>query len=221
MFPDSSNVHSLFQISRQMGLELSEIQIQQLLRHLDLLVKWNKIYNLTAIRVREDMLSLHLLDSLIAVPAIHKSVAHTPRKIVDVGSGAGFPGLVIAVAVPDAKIVCVDSVGKKVGFIRQVIAELGLSNASAVHSRIENLPALEADLITSRAFTSLRDFTALTSNHLAPSGVWMAMKGKTPEAEISNLAPRVEVFHVEQLSVPGLLSERCLVWMRVASEPTL
>ncbi len=214
MQPDKSRLDELHGAAEQMGLQLSDNQVRQLLGHLDLLAKWNKSFNLTAIREPTDMLRQHLLDSLAVVPALCRSTSRTARKIVDVGSGAGFPGLSLASALPEATIVCVDSVGKKVGFLRQVIAELGIVNASAEHARIETLTDLNADVVTSRAFASLADFTALTRKHLSPSGIWMAMKGKSPDQEMALLTSDVEVFHVEQLTVPGLQSERCLVWMR-------
>ncbi|MEO8278098.1 MAG: 16S rRNA (guanine(527)-N(7))-methyltransferase RsmG [Ideonella sp.] len=217
MQPEENRLSNLLEASRQLGLALTAHQGIQLIGHLDLLVKWNKTYNLTAIRDPAEMVLQHLLDSLAVVPALRRSTTKASPRILDVGSGAGFPGLTLAAAMPDSQIICVDSVGKKIGFIRQVIAELGLANAKAEHSRIENLPNVDADVITSRAFASLREFTALTRQHLASDGVWMAMKGKVPDEEIADLELSTQVFHVEQLSVPGLESERCLVWMR----PTL
>ncbi len=200
-----------------MGLELDGRQVEQLISHLELLVKWSQTYNLTAIREPTAILRQHLLDSLASVPALLRADP-AYKTIVDVGSGAGFPGLTLAIALPESKVLCVDSVGKKVGFIRQVIAELGIGNAVAAHSRIESLQPIEADLVTSRAFASLADFTKLSRKHLSPSGVWMAMKGRTPTTEVDELDADVEVFHVEQLHVPGVEAERCLVWLRPRAE---
>ena len=121
----------------------------------------------------------------------------------------------MAAVEPAWDVTCVDAVGKKAAFVRQVAGELALPNLHAVHARVESLGAQSFDLITARAFASLSDFTRLTRPLLAPDGVWMAMKGLRPEAEIAALAPDVDLFHVEPLAVPGLDAERCLVWMRL------
>jgi 16S rRNA (guanine527-N7)-methyltransferase len=137
-------------------------------------------------------------------------------RLLDVGSGGGLPGVLIAVLCPGLQVSCVDTVGKKAAFIRQVGAELGLRNLRAEHARVEQLPG-RYDLITSRAFATLADFVALTRERLMPEGLWLAMKGKRPDEEIAALTTDVEVFHVEPLAVPGLDAERCLVWMRLRS----
>ena len=134
-------------------------------------------------------------------------------RLLDVGSGGGLPGVLLAIARPDVQVCCVDTVGKKAAFIRQVAAELRLPNLRAEHARVEDL-ASRHDIITSRAFASLADFISLTRERLAPGGVWMAMKGKSPDDERAGLPDDIEVFHVEQMQVPGLDAERCLVWMR-------
>lgn len=134
-------------------------------------------------------------------------------RLLDVGSGGGLPGVLLAIARPDVQVCCVDTVGKKAAFVRQVAAELRLSNLRAEHARVEDLHT-QHDIITSRAFASLADFIALTRERLAPAGVWMAMKGKSPDDERAALPPDIDVFHVEQIQVPGLDAERCLVWMR-------
>ena len=200
-----------------LGLSLTDAQVQQLLAYQDLLIKWNKVYNLTAVRDPQEMLSHHLLDSLSVLGALQRHAGDRALRIMDVGSGGGLPGVVIAIAAPQHQVTCVDTVGKKAFFIRQVAADLGLKSLAAEHARVENLPAHQADLVTSRAFASLVDFTNLTRQHLKPGGVWMAMKGKHPADELDALslaAPGVDVFHVEQLQVPGLDAERCIVWMR-------
>jgi 16S rRNA (guanine527-N7)-methyltransferase len=133
--------------------------------------------------------------------------------MLDVGSGAGLPGVVIAICCPDMTVHCVDTVGKKAAFIQQVAASLKLLNLRSIHSRVEAL-ADKYDIISSRAFASLPDFTNWSANALAEQGVWMAMKGKHPAEEIHALPDSVNVFHVEQLQVPGLGAERCIVWMR-------
>lgn len=198
----------------RLGLALDADQQARLLAYQALIAKWNRVYNLTAVRNPAEMLTHHLLDSLAVVAPLRRHAGTRPLRILDVGSGAGLPGVVLAIAEPLWQISCVDTVGKKASFIQQVAAELGLRQLRSVHARVEELPAAQADVVTSRAFSSLPDFVALTRSHLAAGGVWMAMKGKTPDAELAALPTNVETFHVEQLTVPGLDAERCLVWMR-------
>lgn len=197
-----------------LGLSLTDTQVQQLLAYQDLLIKWNKVYNLTAVRDPQEMLSHHLLDSLSVLGALQRHAGDRALRIMDVGSGGGLPGVVIAIAAPQHHVTCVDTVGKKAFFIRQVAADLGLMKSlTAEHARVENLPPHQADLVTSRAFASLLDFTQLTQQHLKADGVWMAMKGKHPGEEVQALPSHVVVDRVEPLQVPGLEAERCLVWM--------
>ena len=196
----------------QLGLNLSDHQLDQLLAYLALLQKWNKVYNLTAVRDPAQMLSHHLIDSLSALPPLLRHGA--PARLMDVGAGGGLPGVVIAICCPGTDVTCVDAVAKKATFIQQVAAELKLPNLHGVHSRVEQLSTEPFGLITSRAFASLVDFTSLTRQHLAPGAVWMAMKGQHPADEIAALPADVEVFHVEQLDVPGLDAQRCMIWMR-------
>ncbi len=205
--------------AQALGLALSETQRNSLLAYQALLLKWNKVYNLTAVRDADDITTLHLLDSLAVLPALTRHLAGRAARVLDVGSGGGLPGAVLALMAPSLSVTCVDAVGKKVSFIRQVAAELKLSNLHAEHSRVEALKALPFDLITSRAFASLADFTTLTGHLLAPGGAYMAMKGRVPEEEIADLPPAWTVFHVEQLTVPDLDAERCLVWIQPSSEP--
>lgn len=232
-----------------LGLALDDVALDRLMAYLQLLRRWNAVYNLTALREADQMMSHHMLDCLAVVPAVRRwaedrvalnrtptpvaghdaSQAPTERGlcILDVGSGGGLPGAVLAVAGPTWQVSCVDAVAKKVGFIRQVAAELRLSNLQGLHARVENLAPPEAppgapphrgfDLIISRAFASLADFTRLTRHLLAPGGVWLAMKGRAPLDEQAALPADVDVFHVEQLRVPGLDAQRCLVWMRARS----
>ncbi len=203
---------TLEQAAQQLSLDLSPAQIDQLLAYLALLQKWNKVYNLTAVRDPAQMLSHHLVDSLSAIPPLLRHGA--PARLMDVGAGGGLPGVVIAICCPDTDVTCVDAVAKKATFIQQVAAELKLRNLHGVHSRVEQLSAEPFGVITSRAFASLVDFTALTRQHLAPGAVWLAMKGQHPADEMAALPADIEVFHVEQLVVPGLDAQRCIVWMR-------
>lgn len=206
---------SLQQGLQALDLPLSGERQQQLLDYLALLAKWNKVYNLTAVREPESMLRLHLLDSLAALPPLLKHCAGQPTRVLDVGSGGGLPGIAFAIAAPESlRVSCVDTVAKKARFIAQVGAELGLKNLISEHARVEELDRPPFDIVTSRAFASLVDFVTLTRNLLAPGGVWMALKGQHPADEIEALPADVEVFHVEQLQVPGVDAQRCIVWMR-------
>jgi len=196
----------------ELGLELSDHQLDQLLAYLALLQKWNKVYNLTAVRDPAQMLSHHLIDSLSVITPLQKHGA--PARLMDVGAGGGLPGVVIAICCPGTDVTCVDAVAKKATFIQQVAAELKLPNLHGVHSRVEQLTVEPFGVITSRAFASLVDFTSLTRQHLAEDAVWMAMKGQHPADEIAALPADVDVFHVEQLAVPGLDAQRCIIWMK-------
>ena len=204
-----------------LALGLTEAQITQLLEFLSLLQKWNKVYNLTAVRDPQEMLTHHLLDSLAAVGPLRRHVAAQAGegggavRLLDVGSGGGLPGVVFAICCPDVDVSCVDTVGKKAAFIQQAAVALKLRNLHGVHARVETLTT-PFDIISCRAFASLPDFVTWSRSALAaPHGVWLAMKGKHPEDEIAALPADVAVFHVEQLTVPGLDAERCIVWLRV------
>jgi 16S rRNA (guanine527-N7)-methyltransferase len=196
-----------------LGLQLEPRQSAQLLQYLDLIAKWNKVYNLTAVRDADEMLVQHLFDSLAVVGPLRAHTQGRPVRLLDVGSGAGLPGVVIAICCPEVQVECVDTVGKKAAFIQQAAAQLQLPNLRGVHDRVEHL-SRHYDVISSRAFASLPDFVAWSAHALAEQGAWMAMKGKRPDAEIAELPPEAEVFHVEQLQVPELAAERCIVWMR-------
>ena len=197
-----------------LGCELSAWQADRLERYVELLAKWNQVHNLTAIRNPADMRVQHLLDCLAVVAPLRRHLGNGPARALDVGSGAGLPGVVLAVAVPELQVTCVDAVAKKAAFVTQVAAELGLKNLHAEHARVEQLRLPPFDVITSRALGSLRDLVRLTRPLLKPGGVWMAMKGVHPAGEIAELAQDAEMFHVEPLRIPALQGERCLVWMR-------
>ena len=208
--------------SDQLGLALTAPQMQRLMDYLALLQRWNKVYNLTALRDPDEMLSHHLVDCLAVLPPLRRWLAHANRpnpRLLDVGSGGGLPGVLLALLHPDWTVHCVDTVSKKAGFIRQVAAEQRLPNLESLHARVEAMQPDQGgyDVITARAFASLADFTTLSGHLLASQGVWMAMKGKLPVDELAKLPTSVAVFHVEQLQVPGLEAQRCLVWMRPAS----
>ena len=206
----------------ELALLLDDAQITHLLDYLALIEKWTKVYNLTAVRDPAEMLTHHLLDSLAVIAPLRQQLAALslaesvrPIKLLDVGSGAGLPGIVIAICCPEVAVDCVDTVAKKAAFIRQVAATLRLPNLRGLHARVESLTE-QYDVISSRAFASLLDFTSWSSAALAEHGVWLAMKGKHPADEIAILPAEIVVFHVEQLTVPGLNAERCIVWMRKA-----
>ncbi len=198
----------------QLQLELNDQQVTQLLDYLKLIAKWTKVYNLTAVRDPAEMMTHHLLDSLAAIAPLLRHM--TQGHLLDVGAGAGLPGAVIAICCPAIAVTCVDTVAKKATFIKQVALELKLPNLTGLHARVENI-AQPFDVICSRAFASLPDFTNWSANALSPTGVWMAMKGRHPADELAALPAAVDVFHVEQLQVPGLNAERCVVWMRKKS----
>ena len=206
---------SLIDAALKLGVPLSEAKIELLLRFVALLGRWNATYNLTSIRAPAAMLSQHVVDCLAVIQPLRRQALTEPfsPRVLDVGSGGGLPGVVIAVMCPELQVVCVDTVGKKVAFVRQVAAELALQNLSAEQARVEALDCGKFNVVTSRAFASLSDFAIATRPQLMPGGVWMAMKGRMPNSEIADLAADVTVFHVEQLQVPGLDAERCLVWM--------
>ena len=214
----------------ELGLSLSDGQISMLLGYLDLMHKWSKTYNLTSVRESADMLTHHLLDSLAVIAPLRLRLAELPggarpadegatgvaptrTRLLDVGSGAGLPGVVIAICCPDIWVDCVDAVAKKVAFITHVAGALKLANLRGLHQRVENLSG-SYQVVSSRAFSSLSDFARLSRSLLAAEGIWLAMKGKVPEDEISALPGNAGVFHVEQLTVPGLDANRCIVWMR-------
>jgi 16S rRNA (guanine527-N7)-methyltransferase len=200
-----------------LNLPLSATQQGLLLDYLALLAKWSKVYNLTAVREPESMLRLHLLDSLAALPPLLRHTQGAATRVLDVGSGGGLPGSAFAIAAPELSVTCVDTVAKKTRFITQVAAELGLKNLQSEHARVEEMKVAPFPVITSRAFASLPDFVQLSRSLLAPGGVWMALKGQHPAEEIAALPADIDVFHVEQLQVPGLDAQRCIIWMRLRS----
>ncbi|MFO1244714.1 MAG: 16S rRNA (guanine(527)-N(7))-methyltransferase RsmG [Ramlibacter sp.] len=198
---------------RALGLTLTDAQVGQLLDYLDLIGKWTRVYNLTAVRDPQEMLTHHLLDSLAVVGPLRRQTGGHAVKLLDVGSGAGLPGVVMAICCPEVDVHCVDTVAKKAAFIQQVAATLRLPNLRGVHARVESL-AGPYDVVSARAFASLPDLVNWSARALGEGGVWLAMKGKHPADELAALPAGVQVFHVEPLQVPGLAAERCIVWLR-------
>ena len=200
----------------ELHVSLSDAQVQGLLDYQNLIGKWTKVYNLTAVRAPAEMLTHHLLDSLAAVAPLQKYLQGrglSAPSLLDVGSGAGLPGVVMAICCPNLAVTCVDTVGKKAAFIKHVALALGLPNLSGLHARVETITQ-PFDVICSRAFASLADFAGWSQAALAPGGVWMALKGKHPAEELAMLPSDVVVFHVEPLAVPGLAAERCIIWLQ-------
>ncbi len=210
--PGAVEASVLSAVFTSLGLVADPARLQALTAYLDLLQRWNATYNLTAVRDRSAMLSQHLADCLAVIVPLGR--ARAQGRLLDVGSGGGLPGVVIAALLPEMAVTCVDAVAKKAAFVRQVAGALQLPNLQAVHARAEDLRLPAFDVITSRAFATLDLLVRLTEKHLAADGVWLAMKGRVPAEEIAALPPAIEVFHVEQLQVPTLDAQRCLVWMR-------
>ncbi len=189
-----------------LGLTLPDGAGQKLLAYLALLEKWNRVYNLTAVRDAGRMVSHHLLDSLAAVPHFQGAT------VLDVGSGGGLPGIPLAIARPELQVTLIDSIAKKTAFLLQAKAELGLANLAVVTGRVEDFrPGAGFDEITSRAFSDLREFVGLTRHLLKPGGHWLAMKGLYPHEEIAVLPAGVKVSADHALAVPGLDATRHLI----------
>jgi 16S rRNA (guanine527-N7)-methyltransferase len=194
----------------ELGLALSAEQQNQLLAFRDLLLKWNKTYNLTALRDPAQAISHHLLDSLAILPHIGTG------PLLDVGSGGGLPGIPLAIAQPALAVTMVDTVQKKASFLQQAAIQLGLKNVTAHHARVEQM-AGQYPQISSRAFAELRLFTDLTRHLLAPGGRWLAMKGVSPDDEMAALPADIVVEQIIPLHVPGLDAERHLIILKAGS----
>ncbi|HYD78879.1 MAG TPA: 16S rRNA (guanine(527)-N(7))-methyltransferase RsmG [Paucimonas sp.] len=197
---------------RDLQLDLDDRQLGQLLDYLALLFKWNAVYNLTAVRDPMEMVTLHLLDTLAAVPAFAEA-----RSVLDVGAGGGLPGLVLAIARPDVRVAMIDTVHKKTAFLTQVKAELGLGHVAVHTARVEQLQAPEKfDTITSRAFAELADFVNWSGHLLADGGRFIALKGVEPKDEIARLPAGWKVTDIRALKVPRLNAERHLIFIERA-----
>lgn len=192
------------------GLDISEQTQQKLLAYLALMQKWNKVHNLTAVRDADEMVTLHLLDSLVVLPFIDA------KNLLDVGSGAGLPGIPLALCLPNLQVTVIDSNSKKVSFMRQAKAELGISNLEVLGGRVEDIASTKKfEIIISRAFSDLSLFISLTHHLLDAQGKWLAMKGVYPEAELADLMAKtgVTASKVEVLNVPGLSAQRHLAFL--------
>jgi 16S rRNA (guanine527-N7)-methyltransferase len=192
---------------QRMDLKLSDQVIDQLMAYLDLVEKWNRVYNLTAIRERDEMIKLHFLDSLSILKNVHV------KNILDVGSGAGFPGIVLAITQPELKVTVMDSVNKKTTFMQQVKSELSLMNLDVVNSRVEDYqPTTLFEAVTSRAFSNLKNMMSLTQHTLKKEGVWLAMKSKDVKQELE--AFEKNQYTLIPLEVPFITAERYLVILK-------
>ena len=198
-----------------LALAPDDQQIDQLLAYHAGLVKWNRAYNLTAVRDPLAMIHRHLLDSLAIVPFMPSG------RLLDVGTGAGLPGLVVAMVRPDIEVTCLDSNGKKIRFIRQMILELGLKQVATTQARVESFSAEPYAAITSRAFATLSDMVHWSKHLLAEDGQFVAMKGQYPEAELAELPDSMQVLGVHQLQVPGADGERHLVRLSLSASSAL
>ena len=198
-----------------LSIKLTNEQQQLLLDFMALLLKWNKVYNLTSIRQAEDMLTHHVMDCLAAVAAVMHE-APDAKTLLDVGSGGGLPSVVFAIVCPHLQVTAVDAVAKKAAFIETVAHTLKLPNLKGVHSRVELLEE-KYDLVMSRAFASLKDFTAWSDKALCSGGKWAAMKGKVPEEEMAELPSHIQIQHIQTLEVPGVDAQRCLIWLERSS----
>jgi len=202
-----------------LSIELTKVKQDHILEYLTQLLKWNKTYNLTAIRDPEQALVQHIFDSLAVIAPIRtyfQSKQQTTKTVLDVGSGAGLPGVVIAIMLPETQVTCVDTVEKKMTFVRQVSGVLALTNLAAIHQRVELMDEEAYDIVVSRAFASLKDFATLAGKRAKKDGNLLAMKGKIPHEEIVTLEEQTNwcVKSIESLEVPQLGAQRCLVWMK-------
>lgn len=189
-----------------MGLQNEDLPLQEYLSYIELLAQWNKAYNLTAVRDPEKMLAYHILDSLAILPFIQGN------ECLDIGTGAGLPGIILALARPDTHWVLLDGNSKKTRFVQQAVLALNLKNVEVIYSRIEHYePENRFSTIVSRAFTSLAAFFECSHRLLTPEGILLAMKGSEPENEISGLSARAVSTRITQLVVPGVTGGRSLV----------
>jgi 16S rRNA (guanine527-N7)-methyltransferase len=202
----------------ELEIDIIDSQINDLMSYLELFYKWNKAINLSAIRKPEEIVSRHLLDSLVLVPYLNKHIKNQkednpkPLRLIDVGTGGGLPGIPLAIYFPDVNVTLLDSNGKKTHFLFQTALKLGLSNISIENKRVESFnPEIKFDIVTSRAFASLSDMLKATQHLLSPRGQYWAMKGLYPKVELEDCSEKVDVIAVHQLQVPQSNEQRHLI----------
>ena len=193
---------------QQLGLKVEKNELVLLLDFIQLIEKWNKTYNLTSVRNKEDMARLHVLDSLAIIPHLHG------KRIADIGTGAGLPGIPLAIFLPDKEFTLVDSNSKKTRFVQQAVLELKLKNVKVVHQRVENLTDDLFSSVIMRAFSSIQDIMSLSRHLIAPQGILLAMKGRIPNEEVNDIT---EPYTVISLNVPNVEGERCLIRIEEAN----
>jgi len=228
MTKTSSSLHQALATGlQQQGQNIDPLQQDKLIQFVELLSKWNKVYNLTSIKKPYDMIHLHLLDSLVMLPFFDNPQSGSDssiKQVLDVGTGGGIPGIPLAICLPDIHFVLMDARGKKIRFIQTVIAQLGLANVTAIHSRVEEFPGNTAqknniysdpdkkfDRIISRAFASLSDMILFCQHLLSPQGKFLAMKGQIPQEEIAQLPEGYRIEQINELNVSGLEAKRHLI----------
>ena len=195
-----------------LNIEADDSQFNKFELFAELLLKWNRVYNLTAIKSEEEVLTKHLLDSATLVPFVRQFSEGKKTRVLDVGCGGGLPGIPLAILLSNIYFDLIDTVSKKISFVRQAAINLKLSNLNAINNRVENFyPEYSYDLISCRAFSSLSDFVSLTDHLLSEEGRWLAMKGKVPEDEIASLPEGIMVSEIIKLKVPYLEMERNLI----------
>ncbi len=196
----------------ELGLTISDQQAKQLLAYLHEFHKWNRAYNLSAVRDIDAMLDRHLLDSLSVLPRVR---AHSPRRLIDVGTGGGLPGIPLAISLPDCQVTLLDSNGKKTRFLFHITTLLKLDNVTVENRRVEQFqPEQPFDIVISRAFASLADMVSGCEHLLAPDGLFMAMKGVYPQGEVAEVEGRVTLVSHQTLAVPGVGGSRCVLELR-------
>lgn len=213
----SEPIIRLFEAAKQLGMDISNEQAAALLTYIEQMQRWNKTYNLTALKNIDQMLVQHVFDSLsVVLPLRQKLAGKIKVDVLDVGSGGGLPGVVLAIMNPTWSVCCIDAVEKKTAFVRQMSGVLKLPNLSSQHVRIEKRTEPAVDLVISRAFASLADFASLAGKHVNKSGYLGAMKGHYIQEEVNELELKTEweVVSHETLSVPELDANRCLIWLQ-------
>lgn len=208
---------ALFDSAKLIGIEVSDFQVEQLIKYLELLIKWNKTYNLTAIREPKEMLIKHLIDSLSIAPHILNNKDH---NILDVGTGPGLPGIPMSILFPEIEFLLLDSNGKKTRFLTQCKIMLGLANVQVFNGRVEEANVdRRFDQILSRAFTSLGNMVDLCSHLLADGGQFLAMKGLAPDNEANEISTDFQIKESIELCVPGCDEQRHLIIIEKSTSP--